>query len=196
MNEPHPSNPEFDRRNLITHVENTKQKFMFHYGPGFRHESLPVGTRVLYPPPPLPGISNLDQAIDDAIENPVGSEPLSSILRPGMRVTIAFDDISLPLPPMRAPDVRKRIIEIIIKKLHSHQVEDIHLIAALGLHRRMTPREIKHQVGSKIFKEFFPRRLYNHDAEDHDNQLRYQCSCTLSFSQILRSTPSICHSWA
>jgi len=169
VNEPHSSNPEFDKRNLIKYVENPKQKFMFHYGPGFRHESLPVGTRVLYPPPPLPGISNLDQAIDDAIENPVGSEPLSSILRPGMRVTIAFDDISLPLPPMKSPDVRKRIIEIIIKKLHSHQVEDIHLIAALGLHRRMTPREIKHQVGSKIFKEFFPRRLYNHDAEDREN---------------------------
>ena len=169
MNEPLSFNPEYDRTDSITYVENIKQKFMFHYGPGFRYENLPVGTRIIYPPSPLPGISNLDKAIDDAIENPIGSDPLSAVLHPGMRVTIAFDDISLPLPPMKSPDVRKRIIEIIVKKLHSHQVEDIHLIAALGLHRRMTPSELKHQVGQNIFREFYPKQLYNHDAEDSQN---------------------------
>ena len=38
-------------------------------------------------------------------------EPLDALLRPGMRLTIAFDDISLPLPQMRTPDVRQQVIE-------------------------------------------------------------------------------------
>lgn len=169
MNKPHFPNFDPSRNNLITYVEDKKQKFVFHFGPGFRYESLPVGTRVIYPPPPLPGIPNLAETIDEAIENPIGSEPLSSLLRPGMRVTIAFDDVSLPLPPMKSPDIRKTIIEIIIKKLRNHNIEDIHLIAALGLHRRMTPNELKHQVGPKVFREFYPKQLYNHDAEDYEN---------------------------
>ncbi len=31
-----------------------------------------------------------------------------------MRLTIAFDDLSLPLPTMRAPDIRGRIIEHVL----------------------------------------------------------------------------------
>ena len=45
-------------------------------------------------------------------------------------------------------------------------VEDIHLIAALGLHRRMTADEIRHIVGDRIFSTFWPDRLYQHDGED------------------------------
>ena len=43
------------------------------------------------------------------------SEPLRELLRPGMRLTIAFDDISLPLPPMRTPDVRQQVIEQVLE---------------------------------------------------------------------------------
>ena len=42
-------------------------------------------------------------------------EPLHAMLRPGMKVTIAVDDISLPLPPMRTPDVRERVLEIVLR---------------------------------------------------------------------------------
>ena len=51
----------------------------------------------------------------DALLHPDGdSEPLPALLRPGMRLTIAFDDISLPLPPMQAPDIRQRVIEAVL----------------------------------------------------------------------------------
>src|SRR3989475_11328901 len=45
-------------------------------------------------------------------------------------------------------------------------VEDIHLIAALGLHGRMTADEVRHIVGDRIFTTFWPERLYQHDGED------------------------------
>ena len=51
-------------------------------------------------------------AIRHALDHPLGdSEPLPALLRPGMRLTVCFDDISLPLPPMEAPDVRQLVIE-------------------------------------------------------------------------------------
>ena len=83
-----------------------------------------------------------------------------------MKLTIAFDDISLPLPPMKTPDIRGRVIEHVLERAYRAGVDDIHLIAALALHRRMTPAELKRAVGPRIFDEFYPDRLYNHDAED------------------------------
>ncbi len=55
-----------------------------------------------------------------------------------MRLTIALDDLSLPLPPMRRPDNRQRVIEAVLEMAADAGVDDVVLIAALGLHRRMT----------------------------------------------------------
>ncbi len=155
-----------EREQLATFVESSRQRFLFHYGEGFLWESLPVGTRVIYPPPPLEPFADLDAAIERALENPVNADPLSAQLRRGMKVTIAFDDLSLTLPPMQQPDVRQRIIEHILQKCAEKGVDDIHLIAAVGLHRKMTTDELRHQLGDRIVKAFYPHRLYNHDAED------------------------------
>ena len=67
---------------------------------------------------------------------------------------------------MKTPDIRGRVIEHVLERAYRAGVDDIHLIAALALHRRMTPAELKRAVGPRIFDEFYPDRLYNHDAED------------------------------
>jgi hypothetical protein len=67
---------------------------------------LPVGTRCIYPRPPLEALRDVDAAIRYALTHPLDSEPLYAKLRPEMHVVIAIDDVSLPLPPMRRPDVR------------------------------------------------------------------------------------------
>ena len=150
-------------------MDQPRRRYMLHNGEGFRFERLPVGTRLIYPPPPLPPVLDVDAAIETALENPLGCDPLSAHLRPGMKVTIAFDDLSLPLPPMQAPDVRQRVMEKVLEKLAANGIDDIHLIAALGVHRRMTPGELERVVGRRIFKAFHPDRLYNHDPEDREN---------------------------
>ena len=49
-------------------------------------------------------------------------------------------------------------------------VDDVELIAANALHRRMTAAELKHIVGERVFRSFYPQgKLYNFDAEDRDN---------------------------
>src|SRR5213079_555705 len=45
-------------------------------------------------------------------------------------------------------------------------VEDVKLVVANSLHRRMTASEIKRAVGERVFRSFWPADLSNHDAED------------------------------
>jgi nickel-dependent lactate racemase len=136
-----------------------REKTLFHYGEGFHYEALPSGTRVISPPPPLPAIVDVDAAIAHALEHPLGCDPLSALLKPGMKLTIAFDDLSLPLPPMQAPDLRSRIIAKVLDLAAAAGITDIHAIAALGLHRKMTVAELNHALGRKIVKSFYPHQL-------------------------------------
>jgi nickel-dependent lactate racemase len=91
-----------------------------------------------------------------------------------MKVTIAIDDISLPLPPMVLPDVRQTILEIVLELLSDSGVDDVHLIIANALHRRMTEAEMKRMVGEKIFAAHYPERYYNHDAEDPEGMVELE----------------------
>jgi len=155
-----------EREACVVEVTDRSPPTLFHAGESLRLERLPVGSRIVYPPPPLKGLADVEAAIADALDSPLGMDPLDALLRPGMRLTIAFDDISLPLPPMRTPDIRQRVIEQVLERAYRAGVDDIHLIAALAVHRRMTPAELRRAVGPRVFEEFFPDRLYNHDAED------------------------------
>lgn len=132
---------------------------------------LPPGTRVIYPKQALAPLKDVDAAIRYAINHPHGSDPLHAKLRPGMKVVIGIDDISLPLPQMRRPDIRERVLTIVLQTLADHGVEDVELIIATSVHRRMTGPEIRHIVGDKIFDAYYPHRLYNHDAEDLKNMV-------------------------
>jgi Lactate racemase N-terminal domain len=98
-------------------------------------------------------------------------EPLTSMLHPGMKVTIAIDDISLPLPKMKRPDVRESVLMIVLNLLMENGVEDIHIIIANSYHRRMTAAEIRRAVGDHIFIRYYPEQLYNHDGEDPEGMV-------------------------
>lgn len=152
-------------------LEKNSPPMMFNAGDGFHYEKLPEGTRVIYPPGPLDPLPDPNVAIERALLEPMGMEPLHELLNPGMKLTIAFDDLSIPLPPMQKPDIRQLVIEKVLEKAYAKGVEDIHLIAALGLHRRMTRAELAHCLGKKIVDRFYPDRLYNYDAEDEENNV-------------------------
>src|SRR5439155_10258080 len=141
---------------------------LFWHGEGFRMERLPVGSRVIYGPEPLDPLDDPDAAIRHALLNPVGgTEPLPALLRPGMKLTIAFDDVSLPLPPMRRPDNRQRVIEAVLDMAAEAGVDDLVLIAAPALHRRMHEHELRHALGDRVYDAFAPHGLlWQHDAED------------------------------
>ncbi len=152
----------------VIHIERDSARRVLHYGEDFLFETLPVGTRVIYPPDPIAGLPNPKAAIRYALLHPHEMPPLPSMLEAGMKVTIAMDDISLPLPPMRTPDLRQLALEVILEMLGDAAVDDVHLIVANSLHRKMSEAEMKRAVGRKIWDAFAPDRYYCHDAEEPD----------------------------
>ena len=156
------------RPGFVLEVDRSTPPTLFWRGENFSLEKLPAGrSRVIYAPEPLPAIKDVDAAIRHALANPIDSDPLKALMFSGMKLTIAFDDISLPLPKMRRPDIRQRVIEAVLDTAAEVGVDDVHIIAALALHRRMTEDELRHALGDRVYDAFAPRgQLYQHDAED------------------------------
>src|SRR3954451_8998342 len=155
------------RPGFVLDVDRSTPPTLFWHGEGFRLERLPVGSRIIYPPEPLEPLTDPDDAVRRALLEPLDSDPLPELLKPGMKLTIAFDDVSLPLPPMRQPDNRQRVIEAVLDMAAAAGVDDVQLIAALALHRRMTEAELRHALGDRIYDASEPHGLLTqHDAED------------------------------
>lgn len=141
------------------------------YGEDLIRARLPPGSRVVYPKPTIPGLPDRDAAIRYALDYPEQADPLRSQLRSGMKVTIAIDDISLPLPKMNRPDIRQSVLTQLISMLEGAGVHDVEIVIANSFHRRMEPFEIRWSVGRQIFDSFFPHRLYCHDGEAPDGMV-------------------------
>jgi nickel-dependent lactate racemase len=121
------------------------------------------------PDPPL--LQNPEEAVREALRNPIGSEPFAELakkVRNGI-VTIAHDDLSRPARP------RQLIVPILIEELLKAGVkeENIYLLCASGNHCKWTPAQIRKYLGPKVFDRFSPlgsaSRVLNHDCHDPEN---------------------------
>lgn len=155
------------RPGFVLEVDDRTPPLVVPDGVGFRLERFPLGTRVVYPAESLAPAADVTEAINNALDAPLDSEPLTALLRPGMKLTIAFDDIATPIPKMHRPDIRGRIIEAVLTRAAAAGVDDVALIVARGLNRRMTEAELEHVLGERVFRSFFADGLLtSHDAED------------------------------
>ena len=80
------------RPGFVLEVDDRTPPLVVHEGEGFRLEEFPLGTHVVYPPESMPGVPDVDEAIQRALLHPEGSEPLTELLRAGMRLTIESID--------------------------------------------------------------------------------------------------------
>lgn len=133
---------------------------------------IPDEARVLKAPEPAPALVDYEGEVRKAIRDPLGMPALKDLVKPSSRITIAFDDPVLPLPPMRN-DTRGRAIGAILEELYSAGVErdNVSLVCAIGLHRRWRHRELRHLLGRKVYSELGEGRIRNHDAEDPDGMV-------------------------
>jgi lactate racemase len=155
------------RPGFVLEVDERTPPLLVPDGDRFRLEKFPLATRVIYPAESLIPVPGLSEAINAALDAPSQSEPLSALLEPAMRLTIAFDDIGTPTPRMRRPDIRGKVIEAVLTRAAAVGVDDVALVSANGLNRRMTAEELQHIVGERVFRSFFADGLLtNHDAED------------------------------
>src|SRR5881392_792086 len=134
----------------IVYIDSDSAPRVMPSGEDFILEDLPVGARVLYPNPPLKGLPHREAAIRYAVNHPLDCGPLYGQREPGMKVTIAVDDSSLPLPPMATPDIRQTVLEIVVDMLAGHGVDDVHIVIANSLHRKMTAWEMRRMAGQRI----------------------------------------------
>jgi len=161
-----------DPEGLVKIVEEKDAPLFLANGERFVFAKVPAGSRVLYPRPPLPPVPDVRTEVEKALDKPIGMDPFRAYLKPGMKVTIAVDDISLSLPKMRSPDFRQTILEVVLKRLAEAGVTDVHIVVAVCLHRHMHDWEVREMVGSRIFNAHWKNRtLYNYDAEDKDDNV-------------------------
>src|SRR5438034_114190 len=158
--------PEKAVKDCVVYLERNSPPRLLFSGEDLVEVSLPAGARVVYAKPPIPGLRDPESAIRHAIDHPENMEPLRALLKPGMKITIAIDDISLPLPMMKLPDIRQSALEILLGVLAASGIEDIHIIIATSVHRRMTAGAMRRCVGARIFKAFYPVSAFLGRNED------------------------------
>src|SRR4029450_12058983 len=143
------------RPGFVLEVDDRTPPLLVPDGDRFRLENLPLGTRVTHPAESLARVPELAEAINAALEAPLQSEPLSALLEPDTRLTIAFDDIGTPTPRMRRPDIRGKVIEAVLARAAAAGVDDVALVSANGLNRRMSSEELQYIVGERVFRSFY-----------------------------------------
>jgi hypothetical protein len=128
---------------------------------------LPDRTKVVSPGVTLPldAAADLDETVRRALDEPLDRPPLRAQVRPGFKVTLAFDD---PTVPCYAP-VWATAIPRIVAELERGGVrrEDISLLCANALHRKWTLDELASVLSDEVVGEHRDR-LSCHDAEDPD----------------------------
>ncbi|MFX4273146.1 lactate racemase domain-containing protein [Propionibacteriaceae bacterium Y1685] len=155
------------RPGFVHEVNDRTPELIVHQGTGFRRQEFPLGTQVLYAPEPRAGMPTARPAIRRALSEPLDGTPLADRLRPGMRLAIAVSDTSSVVPPMGAPDVRGVVIEEVLNAAAAAGVDDVEIIVARGLNRRLDEHELRAVLGDRVLDAFAAEgRISQHDAED------------------------------
>jgi lactate racemase-like protein len=115
---------------------------------------------------PLEPVTDLGETVRGALSAPLDTAPLRDLVKRGYKVTLAFDD---PTVPCFAP-VWPVAMPITLEELEAGGVrrEDVTLLCANALHRKFRHEELAKLIGDDLVGEFGDR-LRCHDAEDPDN---------------------------
>jgi hypothetical protein len=137
------------------------------FGDGWVTAELPDDTRVVSSGMSLPltPIPDLAASIQEAVERPLDIPPLREVARGASRVTLAFDD---PTVPCYAP-LWAAAMPILLGELERAGVPErgVTLLCANALHRKFTPAELEAILGPDVVRRFVSDgRLVCHDAED------------------------------
>ncbi len=106
-------------------------------------------------PKPCKPLANLDYAIEQALDSPIGMEKLENHLESSDRVVIVSDDITRLTPA-------DRILPPMLKRLNGAGIPDSNIccVMALGTHRYMTEEEMAEKVGRAVYERI---KVVNHE---------------------------------
>jgi nickel-dependent lactate racemase len=100
------------------------------------------------------------EVVADSLANPVGMEPLRSLIAPGRRVLLLSDDHTRTTPV-------RLILPALLAELQAGGLreEDLTILVALGTHRLMTAEELTAKFGAEVTSRV---RLLQHRFDDED----------------------------
>lgn len=114
-------------------------------------------------PRELKPVTDEAQAITDAIENPIGSEPLCRTGAKDSKVALLISDITRPCPSYKVlPRLITELLRIGVKE------PNIAIFFSTGMHRGHTANEQETLVGPEVIRRF---TLVDHDCRDQINLL-------------------------
>jgi nickel-dependent lactate racemase len=105
-----------------------------------------------------PGLDNVAQALNAALDHPIGCPPLAALAAGKRTAAISVCDITRPAP-------NSITLPPLLARLHAAgiPVEGVTILIATGLHRAATPEELGIIVGPEIAARY---RVVSHDARD------------------------------
>lgn len=112
---------------------------------------------------PVPGAQAPLEEVRRALDNPIGSPKIEEMVRPGMQVTVIFDDLQRPTPAhLILPEIMNRINRAGVPD------ERIKGVCALGTHPVYSLEQLKTKVGDAAFFRL-KGRLFSHDPYSPEN---------------------------
>ncbi len=129
------------------------------YGQGLLPVEFPEHRTTVIAPSPRPGLPDERSAFRAALDSPIGTPSLKSLLREGMQIVILFTDITRATP-------NRRIIPWLLEYLEENGVSrsQITLLNQLGTHRPNTREELEQMLTPEVVSGY---RVINHEPESH-----------------------------
>ena len=124
-------------------------KLEFGYGKGLQTVEVPEkNLMAVLTSNPMTHERTGEGAVVHALQNPIGTNRLRQLVKPGQKVAIITSDISRPLPTWE-------ILPSVLDELYVGGVakEDITVVFALGSHRSHTEDEKRHLAGERAYGE-------------------------------------------
>ncbi|MEM2911738.1 MAG: nickel-dependent lactate racemase [Candidatus Bathyarchaeia archaeon] len=106
------------------------------------------------------GVPDAKAEVERALKEPIGSRPLSEIIKPEHKVAIVVDDATRPAPS-------HLMIPPLLNELSSAGVKDenVHVIFGCGTHRAVTEEEAVRLLGENVLKRV---KVISHDCRAPD----------------------------
>lgn len=132
-------------------------------------------TAFVVEPHNLAGIPNDEEAITEALRNPIGSLPLKDLVEATDRVAIVISDITRPTP-------NHKLVPLLIKELDHVPLENFVIINGTGTHRDQTKEEFVQMLGQWVVDHI---RIINNNCHDKTTQVnlgksRFGCDVYLN----------------
>ncbi|USG64958.1 nickel-dependent lactate racemase [Brevibacillus ruminantium] len=113
-------------------------------------------------PKNLPALENDEEAVIEALRNPIGSAPLRDLVKSTDKVAIVISDITRPTP-------NHKLVPWLIKELSHVPVENFVVINGTGTHRDQTREEFVQMLGEWVVDNV---RVINHHCHEMDELVK------------------------